>query len=152
MLPTPKKVTIVSGRGMGKSPLTAFDMALLDAGIGNLNLIKVSSILPPEVEFVDILDIPPGSLTPTAYGYLVSDRQSEVISAAVGIGFSETQHGMIMEFANTCRRAEAEERVTKMVEESFQARGMTLKELKVAAVEQEVRGFTAVVAAAVLWY
>ena len=40
------KVAITSGKAEGPSKLNAFDNALLDAGIGDVNLIKVSSILP----------------------------------------------------------------------------------------------------------
>ncbi len=51
MLPIPKKFSLVAGSAEGTSELNAFDNALLNAGIGNLNLIKVTSILPPQVEF-----------------------------------------------------------------------------------------------------
>ena len=34
----------------GRTPLDAFDNALLAAGIGNVNLLKISSIVPPEHE------------------------------------------------------------------------------------------------------
>ena len=50
-----KKVTMAAataGRAEGGTPLNAFDNALLAAGIGNINLIKVSSILPPGVELI----------------------------------------------------------------------------------------------------
>ncbi len=40
------KVSITSGRAEGPTKLNAFDNALLDAKIGDVNLIKVSSILP----------------------------------------------------------------------------------------------------------
>jgi arginine decarboxylase len=85
MLPTPRRFTIVAGRSEGGTKLTAFDKALLDAGIGNLNLLKVSSILPPNAECVEKLEIPPGSLTPTAYGSFVSDVSGQLIAAAVGV-------------------------------------------------------------------
>lgn len=40
-------ITIMSGKGYGKTPLSAFDAALKDAGIYNYNLITMSSIIPP---------------------------------------------------------------------------------------------------------
>jgi len=43
----PSQFFMVAGKGDSEYALNAFDLALLDAGIGNLNLIKVSSILPP---------------------------------------------------------------------------------------------------------
>ncbi len=99
MLPTPKKFTLCAGSAEGSTRLNAFDNALLAAGIGNLNLLRVSSVLPPEAELVEKLDIPPGSLTPTAYGSIISDVPGERIAAAVGVGFSEDTYGMIMEFS-----------------------------------------------------
>ncbi len=40
------KAATTSGSAEGTTPLNAFDNALLAAGIGNINLVKVSSILP----------------------------------------------------------------------------------------------------------
>ncbi|QIA28092.1 arginine decarboxylase, pyruvoyl-dependent [Thermaerobacter sp. PB12/4term] len=153
MLPTPKKVTVVAGSGEGDHKLTAFDNALLAAGIGNLNLIKVSSILPPDCEVVEKLDIPPGSLTPTAYGTIASDVKGDRIAAAVAVGFSDRDYGTIMEFSGHCTQKEAEQAVRAMVEEAFRRRGMALREVRVAAAEMVVGDRPgAVVAAAVLWY
>ena len=42
------KITITSGVGVGKTPLAAFDTALLDAGVGNYNLLSLSSVIPPK--------------------------------------------------------------------------------------------------------
>lgn len=152
MLPTPKKFTLVAGAAEGKSKLNAFDCALLASGIGNLNLLKVSSVLPPGAEFVEKLDIPPGSLTPTAYGSLTSDCPGEVISAAVAVGFSKDTFGMIMEFSGRCSKAEAEAKVTKMVEEAFEARNLELKKVMAKAVEHRVDKIGCAFAAVALWY
>lgn len=152
MLPKPTKITLVAGAAEGETELTAFDKALLSAGIGNLNLIRVSSILPPACEYVEQLDIPPGTLTPTAYGWTASSRPGELIAAAVGVGFSGNDYGTIMEFSGRCSAAEAEQMVTKMVHEAFAVRGLKLAEVKTAAAEIRVEKIGAVVAAAVLWY
>ncbi len=152
MLPTPKKVKIAAGGAEGDFKLTAFDKALLDAGIGNINLIRVSSILPPNCTFEDDFPVPPGSLTPTAYGYLMSDQPGQRIAAAIGVGFSEDDYGVIMEFSGYCTKEEAEARVTAMVREAFTVRGKTLKEVKALGVSRVVEKTAAVVAAAVLWY
>ena len=44
---TPNAYFLASGSSEGKMPLNAFDGALLNAGIGNTNLVKMSSIVPP---------------------------------------------------------------------------------------------------------
>lgn len=152
MLPTPKKIKLVAGGAEGDARLTAFDKALLDAGIGNLNLIRVSSILPPNCRYEEDFPVPPGSLTPTAYGALMSDQPGQEIAAAIGVGFSYDEYGVIMEFAGFCSRKEAERQVVEMVREAFAARGKELKEVKVKAASRVVEKTAAVVAAAVLWY
>ena len=49
----PRKIFLTKGIGVHKEKLASFELALRDAGIAALNLITVSSILPPECEFVD---------------------------------------------------------------------------------------------------
>lgn len=41
-------IIVMSGKGHGKTPLSAFDAALMDAGISNYNLIVLSSVIPPK--------------------------------------------------------------------------------------------------------
>lgn len=152
MLPTPKKVKIAVGSAEGGEKLTAFDKALLDAGIGNLNLVRVSSILPPDCAYEEDFPVPPGALTPTAYGSLVCDEPGREIAAAIGLGFASDGYGVIMEFAGYCSREEAERRVEAMVREAFAVRGKDLREVRVQGVARVVGRTAAVVAAAVLWY
>lgn len=40
------KITVTTGTGEGPTPLSAFDAALLDAGIASYNIIYLSSIIP----------------------------------------------------------------------------------------------------------
>ena len=40
-------ISVTYGKGTGKTELSAFDSALWDAGIGDYNLITLSSIIPP---------------------------------------------------------------------------------------------------------
>jgi len=152
VLPTPKKFTLVSGAAEGTTPLNAFDNALLASGIGNLNLLRVSSILPPNAELVEKLDIPPGTLTPTAYGYITSTTPGEEIAAAVGIGFSEDTYGVIMEWEGKGTAADAEAEVRRMVEEAFRVRNLPLKKVMVKAVSHRVERCGCAFAAVALWY
>lgn len=54
------KVSITSGKSEGPTKLNAFDNALLDAGIGNVNLIPVSSIIPASAKIVELPPIKEG--------------------------------------------------------------------------------------------
>ncbi|HHV52390.1 MAG: arginine decarboxylase, pyruvoyl-dependent [Synergistales bacterium] len=154
MLPLPTLYMLVVGKGEGKKKLTAFDVALLDAGIGNMNLLRVSSVLPPGCTLASRLDIPAGSLLPVAYGSITSDVPGERIAAAIGVGVPEDPalSGMIMEFSAFTSADEASLRVEEMVREAFAFRGYPLKEVKVKAIEHVVDECGAVIAACPLFY
>lgn len=152
MLPTPKKFFITAASAEGHSKLTAFDNALLRARIGNVNLLRVSSILPPGCEYDPALQIPEGSLVPTAYGSIVSDVEGELIAAAVAVGFSESTFGVIMEYSGKCSAEEARVVIEKMVQEAFETRKMKLVDIKVAATEHRVEKIGCAFAAVPLWY
>jgi len=152
MLPTPKKYFLTSGSAEGETELTAFDGALLDADIGNINLLKVSSILPPHAEYSPGLKLPFGALVPTAYGTIISEKPGAIISAAVAVGTSEDSFGVIMELSDMCSKKEVEKRIEEMVKESFAMRKMKLKEIKISAVEHKVQKIGCCVAAVPLWY
>lgn len=151
MLPVPTKYALAAGAAEGETPLNAFDNALLAAGIGNLNLIRVSSIVPPGARRVDYVDLPPGALAPTAYGAVTSQQPGELIAAAVAVGVSETGLGIIMEFSGRCSREQAEATVRRMVEEALRGRGLEMRELYVRAVEHRVEKAGCAVAAVTLW-
>lgn len=152
-LPRPNKFTLVAASAEGKTELTAFDKALLFAGIGNLNLLKVSSILPPDVEYMSELSIEPGSLLPIAYSSLTCDQPGELIAASVGVGISKREHyGVIMEFSGYCSKKDAEKTVSEMVIEAFEARGLTLTQTFIKGIDHKVKKIGCVLAGVPLWY
>jgi len=169
MLPTPKKFFLTAAGSEGNNGLNAFDNALIKARIGNINLIRVTSILPPSAEYDPELQIPPGSLVPTAYGYIISEVPGELIAAAVGVGFSEAfkekedagfvhsghkfgAGGVIMEYAGKCSREEARKKVEEMIVEAFATREIKLADMKIVAVEHRVEKIGCVLAAVPMWY
>jgi arginine decarboxylase len=153
MLETPKRYSLVAATAEAERKLTAFDLALLNAGVGNVNLIRVSSILPPGAKFEESLVIPPGSLLPIAYGSIASDEPGALIAAAVAVGIGQTDDfGVIMEFSGRCGREEAEREVSDMVTEAFRYRNKELTEIKVIGVEHLVEHYGCAFAAVPLWY
>jgi len=153
MLPTPKKYFVTAGASEGKTKMNAFDNALLQARIGNINLLRVSSILPPEACYDPGLVLPPGSLVPTAYGFIQSCQAGELIAAAVGVGIDRSNHfGVIMEFSGSCSREEAVVQVEEMLREAFAVRGMDLNEIKTAGAEHRVLANGCALAAVPMWY
>ena len=152
MLPRPTKFTLVAGDAEGPVELNAFDAALLKAGIANVNLLKISSILPPGAEYCEKLEIPEGSLVPAAYGTIVSGEPGDHIAAAVAAGRSRNGYGVIMEFAGRATREEAATQVEKMVEYAFRLRGVPLDEVMVKSVDHVVERLGCAFAAVALWY
>jgi arginine decarboxylase len=146
----PTSVCLVYGAAEGDSELTAFDNALLKAGIGHLNLIAVTSIFPEGAKLASLPQIPTGTLTPTVYAKMVSETPGEVISACIGVGVTP-KGGVLMEAHGTWSAAEIEERVGKMVEEGMRVRGLEPYELHFATAEHRVDKIGSAVAAAVLW-
>jgi arginine decarboxylase len=141
-----------AGRAEGSTLLNAFDNALLAAGIGNINLIKVSSILPPEVPVMELPKIKPGALIPTAYAAVTSETPGELIAAAVGYAVPDdpAKNGVIMEFHGHATREEAERAIRGMLDEAFRVRGEAVKEMKVFAVEHTVERIGCALAAITL--
>jgi arginine decarboxylase len=139
-----KQVTQASataGCAEGGTPLNAFDNALLAAGIGNINLVKVSSIMPPDVDVVPLPRIKPGAIVPTAYAAMTGETPGETVAAAVGYALPEdrTKAGVIMEFHDRTDRTTAERAVRAMLDEAFAVRGETIREVRVVAVDHRVR-------------
>ena len=82
----PKAFFITSGVGSANDQDNAFDLALVDAGISECNLVAVSSILP-----VTAVETAQQELTPGAITFCVMSRadgkSGEVIGAGVGYGW-----------------------------------------------------------------
>lgn len=150
-----KTVTMAAaavGGAEGGSALNAFDNALLAAGIGNVNLVKVSSIIPPDVAIVDLPKLRPGALVPTAYAAVTSAVRGQTVAAAVGYALPDdpSKPGVIMEFHDTAGRRDAERAVRAMLEEAFAVRGEPIRALRVFAVEHTVERVGCALAAVVL--
>jgi arginine decarboxylase len=154
MLPVPERFTLVAGTGEGASILNAFDHALMSAGVADLNLIRVSSILPPGCRRFEAVKLPPGALLPAAYACVTSDVPGEVISAAVAVGRPSRAAGVIMEFSGRTTLANAQAAVVAMVREALCSRygSETDSEIEVAGVEHTTQRMGCAFAAVALWY
>jgi arginine decarboxylase len=50
--PRLRTIEVIRSSGTGPTTLAAFDAALLDAGIANFNLIRLSSVIPPDTDVI----------------------------------------------------------------------------------------------------
>lgn len=127
--------------GDASSELNAFDMALFKAGVGNMNLLKVSSILPPYCEYVEKIRFEEGSLIPVAYGTVFSSIRGELLSAAVACAVpkNESKAGLIMEYAAKGKtKEETEKQVREMALKGMQWRGYEVEKILSISCEHEV--------------
>lgn len=153
IIKTPTHYFLVSGASEGFTPLNAFDGALLRAGIGDTNLVKVSSIVPPHCQLIPPVPLPPGSLVPTAYASITSDIPGEIIASAVAVALPEKPDdpGLIMEYSGRGTKVEIEETVRQMAIEGMKLRGRVIKDLNSIAIEHRVQKVGVTLAAVVLW-
>ena len=151
---TPTKFFMVTGSSEGYTELNAFDGALLNAGIGNTNLVKMSSIIPPSCEEIEPMRLPYGALVPVAYAAITSDLEGEVISAAVAAAVPKdpAKPGLIMEYSSHGRKKDVEKIVRRMAEEGMKTRDEEIAVIKSVSVEHEVKKIGTAFASVVLWY
>jgi len=132
MWEVPQEVWLTSGVGEGSTRLNAFDKALFSAGIANLNLMRVTSILPARAKIVDLrqigkqVDIPFGCLVPTVYTTISSDCPGQNIACGLVIAVPEDPdvNGVIFEVSLHGGAGEAERILDGMAEEAAALRQM----------------------------
>ena len=155
IIKTPTKFFLVKGSSEGFSLLNAFDGALLDSGVGDTNLVRMSSILPPGCEELNPppVPMPQGALVPVAYASLYSDVPGEVISSAVAIGIPKdaTRAGLIMEYSAKAEESIVIEQVKKMVQKGMEMRNREIKEIMAISATYKVVTIGATFAGVVLW-
>jgi arginine decarboxylase len=122
----PTKFVLVKGVGSGATELNAFDRALQQARVGNYNLIRLSSILPPHVKQTDEeITLPHGDFIPIAYGTISirtpPPNNQVFISAgiAVGVPIDTTKAGLIMEYTRVSELYGVNEGIVKSAEQQF---------------------------------
>jgi arginine decarboxylase len=149
----PKNYFFAYGCAEGYTRLNAFDAALLNAGVGNTNLVRLSSILPPRCEKIPPVRLPQGALVPAAYSSIESTEPGAVITAAVAVAYpSDEDHcGLIMEYHEAAPKAEVEAKVRRMAEEGMRFRGQKIQRVESVAAEHIVEKTGAAFAAVVLW-
>ncbi|MGA7922532.1 MAG: pyruvoyl-dependent arginine decarboxylase, partial [Thermoplasmata archaeon] len=98
LVPVPTRFFVTSGKGINKvSELNAFDLALLQAGIGEQNLVSVSSVLPIGIRQMERTAIARGAITHCVLARM-SGGEGEVISAGIAYGFrTDGQGGYVAE-------------------------------------------------------
>ncbi len=143
------KVSITSGKAEGPTKLNAFDNALLDAGIGDVNLIKVSSIIPTGTEIVELPQFSAGKMVNTVLSHVSSSREGDQLCAVIAVAISD-ELGCVVEHGGINQDPEkVKGEALDMVNTMMQVRGLEIKDIIVKCQEHQVKNQGAAIAAVV---
>jgi arginine decarboxylase len=99
----PSKAFLTKGIGRHREKLTSFEEALREAGIAQVNIVRVSSIWPPHCELVSRTDgmrmLAPGQITFAVVAEAQTNEPSRLATAAIGLAVpaDPSHHGYISE-------------------------------------------------------
>ncbi|MFH1729696.1 MAG: arginine decarboxylase, pyruvoyl-dependent [Pseudomonadota bacterium] len=99
----PTKAFTTKGVGRHKDKLTSFEMALRNADIAPLNLVRVSSIFPPHCKLINkeegLKHMAPGQIAFCVMSEAASNESHRLMAASVGMAIPKdaTRHGYISE-------------------------------------------------------
>lgn len=105
----PKKAFFTGGIGYHKNELQSFEAALREGGIEKLNLVYVSSILPPKCEIIEKEEglklLQPGQITFCVMARCTTNEYNRLVGASIGLakpadnnyGYLSEHHGYGMD-------------------------------------------------------
>jgi arginine decarboxylase len=140
----PRQFFITSGVAHdGSSLLNAFDLALEDAKITQCNLVEVSSILPPESEEIQPIDIPAGAIT-----FCVMARMAGTLGERIGAGLAWAwgelpdggRYGIVAEHHGNSAEAEIERMLKMKIERMAEVRDLKVYSSKTRVVSTVCEG------------
>jgi arginine decarboxylase len=99
----PRKLFLTSGAGVHKEKLQSFEAALRNAGIEKFNIVRVSSILPPNCKIVSrssgSRELSPGEIVYCVLSQNSSSERNRLIAASIGVAVPKdrSQYGYLSE-------------------------------------------------------
>jgi len=143
------KIAIVSGKDEGPTKLNAFDNALSDAGIGDVNLIKVSSMLSGNTEIKQLPPLEPGSMVNCVLSEITSDNPGDEISAVIAVAIGK-ELGCVVETTGINKNEDdLIDKVKFMAKYMMEKRDVEIEELIVEKATTKVKEIASVVASVV---
>jgi arginine decarboxylase len=139
------KIHLTSGIGSGPTTLSAFDAALNHAGIANYNLLRLSSVIPPDSEIVSHTDaiseeIMPGNWGDRLYVVMAEQRTATPNTEAwAGVGWVQEKKsgkGLFVE-----HEGGSEKKVRRDIEQSLSAL-MATRNVDFGPIQMKVVGKT----------
>jgi arginine decarboxylase len=108
----PKMMFFTKGKGTHKDSLTSFELALRDAEIADLNLVSVSSILPPRCKIVSRQEgrkyLRSGQVVFTIMARSATNEPNRLIASSIGLArpADDSQYGYLSEHHSTGETAQ----------------------------------------------
>lgn len=99
----PKEIFFVKGVGREKERLASFEMALRDAGIAEYNLVKVTSIFPPNCKIINpkvgVKKLKPGQILYVVLAESSTNEPNRLIASSIGVALpkDDGQYGYLSE-------------------------------------------------------
>ncbi len=153
LITIPKKIYVTAVSSEGDTELNAFDNCLVKAGLPQVSLIKVTSILPTNISVVkEPPNLPVGCNIPTIYATISSCDQGKLLAGAIAIGWTNRGPTLVAEFAREgIDKKEAEEEALFRLIKMAEVRGLEITRKKIFSVEHVVEkcGCVLVIAAEV---
>lgn len=103
MFSVPKEIFLTRGVGRHKEKLASLEMALRKAGIAEFNLIRVSSIFPPNCKIISrktgLNKLSPGQIVPCVMSQNESNEPRRLMAASIGLAIpnDKKQYGYLSE-------------------------------------------------------
>lgn len=126
----PSKFFITSSSAISEvSDLNAFDKALISAGIGEQNLVSVSSVIPVGAEKIGICEMPMGAVTHCVLAQM-RGHEGETISAGIAYTYRKDGKGGYVAEGHIHGSAESLKEILKWkMDEMSRIRGVEFGEI-----------------------
>ena len=143
------RIAIVSGNSEGPTELNAFDNALYEAEIGDVNLIKVSSMLEANTEVEKLPKLKAGSMVNCVLSSLTSNTKGDELTACVAVAIGD-ELGCVVETNGINQNPEdVKHEAIEMVEYMMNRRNVKINELIVEEAHHTVNEIGSAIAAVI---
>lgn len=143
------RIAIVSGNCEGPTELNAFDNALYEAEIGDVNLIKVSSMLEANTKVEKLPKLKAGSMVNCVLSSLTSKNKGDELIACIAVAIGE-ELGCVVETNGINQNPEdVKNEAIEMVKYMMNKRDVKIKELIVEEAHHTVEEIGSAIAAVI---
>ena len=132
------KISIVTGESEGPTLLNAFDNALYEAGIGDVNLIKVSSMLEENTSLIPLPKLKAGKIVNCVLSSICSENKGDEITACVAVAIGDELGCVIEKTSINTPEEEVQKEAEKMVKYMMNKRNVKIKDLIIESITHKV--------------